>query len=80
MKNYVNKAHDKIKELGLEYSPELFSKILKEVKSCPKNIADEKQRIEGLRAFDMKNTKRKKEINKRIGGNSIEEITAGWRR
>lgn len=38
MKNYVSLTNKLIKERSLDYSPELFSEILKEVKNTPKYV------------------------------------------
>ncbi len=54
MKTFVNKAYDLINERGLKYSPELFSEILKEVKSNEINILEEVKRKEVINSIKNK--------------------------
>lgn len=52
IKTYVEKAYEIIKERNLSYSPELFSSILKEVKSNEKNQREEKERVSQMNTID----------------------------
>ena len=44
MKTFVQKANEIIKERNLDYSPELFNEILKEVQLNDKNSKQEQER------------------------------------
>jgi DICT domain-containing protein len=55
MKTFVTKAYDLINERGLKYSPELFSKILKEVKENENNIIEEEKRRSIINSMKNKN-------------------------
>lgn len=52
IKTYVEKAYEIIKERNLSYSPELFSAIIKEVKSNENNQQEEKVRVSQMNRID----------------------------